>query len=306
MNHLLDNQNAPTEVIKPRSGIIAFLFAFSFIGLAQMYNGQVKKTFYMWLGFVGVLFFYNYTRIITSFYGFASLMLLILVLKIYGVIDGVRSANRQQNYILKSYNTGTSYCLFVFVIVLGAYFYPPKKILGIEISKIPGYSGNPTLEIDDCVISDKKAYRSKKPACGDIVIFTQADGLQYPSRVVGCPLERLDIIDNIVSINGSPSGSFFVKDTIMDSVAVKKFVEILPNKHKHLIYKFVRPFAPEKVNITNITVPPDHYYLMADNRDNAMDSRYIGFVHKDSIKARMLYSYWGATMDRINIDFTDK
>jgi TM2 domain-containing membrane protein YozV len=59
MNHLLDNQNAPTEVVKPRSGIIAFLFAFLSLGLAQIYNGQPKKALYMWLGFAGVLFFYN-------------------------------------------------------------------------------------------------------------------------------------------------------------------------------------------------------------------------------------------------------
>jgi signal peptidase I len=233
-------------------------------------------------------------------------MLLILTLKIYGVIDGIRSANRQQNYVLKWYNSGVNYLITGLLFLAVSYFHTTGRFLGVEVFKISTTSTTPTLQIGDFILSDKKAYRSKKPACGDRVIFTQADGFQYPSRVVGCPLERLDIIDNIVSINGSPSESFFVKDTIMDSVAVKKFVEILPNKHKHLIYKFVRPFAPKKINIANITVPPDHYYLMADNRDNAMDSRYIGFVHKDSIKARMLYSYWGATMDRINIDFTDK
>tara|TARA_B100000900_G_scaffold179593_1_gene152207 strand:+ start:268 stop:453 length:186 start_codon:yes stop_codon:yes gene_type:complete len=59
-------------------------------------------------------------------------------------------------------------------------------------------------------------------------------------------------------------------------------------------------------NIKNIIVPSDSYYLLGDNRDNAVDSRYEGFIKKDTIKGRIIYSYWGQDKDRININFKNK
>jgi len=55
-----------------------------------------------------------------------------------------------------------------------------------------------------------------------------------------------------------------------------------------------------------MTIPPNCYYLLGDNRDNAMDSRYVGVVNKDEIKGKIVYSYWGKTYDRINIDFRNE
>ena len=90
-------------------------------------------------------------------------------------------------------------------------------------------------------------------------------------------------------------------------MAVVEFEEELPNGHKHLIYKLKTPYDSTKTNIKNIVVPSDSYYLLGDNRDNAADSRYEGFISKDRIKGRIIYSYWGRTgTKRINIDFTDK
>ena len=45
---------------------------------------------------------------------------------------------------------------------------------------------------------------------------------------------------------------------------------------------------------------------MGDNRDNAMDSRYIGVLKEHEIKGKVVFSYWGNTNDRINIDFRHK
>ena len=41
-----------------------------------------------------------------------------------------------------------------------------------------------------------------------------------------------------------------------------------------------------------VTVPPNQYFVMGDNRDNSQDSRYWGFLPRDYIKGRALVIYW--------------
>jgi len=41
-----------------------------------------------------------------------------------------------------------------------------------------------------------------------------------------------------------------------------------------------------------VTVPPDHYFVMGDNRDNSQDSRYWGFLPRELVKGKALFIYW--------------
>ena len=41
-----------------------------------------------------------------------------------------------------------------------------------------------------------------------------------------------------------------------------------------------------------MTVPPGHYFMMGDNRDNSEDSRYCGFLPRDYVKGRAAFIYW--------------
>jgi signal peptidase I len=47
-----------------------------------------------------------------------------------------------------------------------------------------------------------------------------------------------------------------------------------------------------------VTVPPHHYFVMGDNRDNSQDSRYWGFLPRDYIKGKALMVYWSYEADR--------
>lgn len=291
---------------KPRNGFIAFLLSLLLPGLGQVYNGQPKKA----IIFFGLLLFlpliFGLTRGTTFFYGLFSFFIIEIALIIYIIIDGVKNAKRQKEYILKPYNTWYYYLLIAIGILAVLAVFDLKTILGTQTFKIPTTSNDPTLQVGDWLVADMRAYKNSEPDYGDIVVFSRPDGSSFTFRVIGRPNDHVELVDNIVSINGKSSKAIFIKETTNNEMPVFEFEEELPNGHKHLIYKFKVPYDSTKTNIKNIVVPSDSYYLLGDNRDNAADSRYEGFISKDRIKGRIIYSYWGRTAQRMNIDFTDK
>lgn len=291
----------------PRNGFKAFLLSLLLPGLGQIYNGQPKKAIILFLLLLLFPLLFGLTRGTTFFYGMLLLFVIEIVLRIYIIFDGVKSAKRQKEYILKSYNTWYYYILIaigMFVILMA---YDMQSVLGTQTFKIPSISNNPTFQVGDRLVADMRAYKNNEPDYGDIVVFSSPDGQMYTFRIVGKPNDSIELIDNIVSINGKLSKATFIKETTNEQMPVVEFEEKLPNGHKHLIYKSKQPYDSTKTNIKNIVVPPDSYYLLGDNRDNAVDSRYEGFISKDRIKGRIVFSYWGLTgIKRMNLDFRNK
>ena len=89
-----------TTATKPRNVYVAFLLSLFFSGLGQVYNGQPKKgaIFFGLLLILPILF--GLTRLLTSFYGLLSILLIEIALGIYIIIDAVKNAKRQKEYIL--------------------------------------------------------------------------------------------------------------------------------------------------------------------------------------------------------------
>lgn len=305
MEQILDKNQTPNPT-KPRNWLIAFLLSLFIPGLGQVYNGQPNKAaiFFCLILIVPVLF--GLTSWITFFWGFILILSIELIFRIYVLIDVVKNANLQNNYVLKPYNTWYYYLLISMVMLAILIIIDTRSLLGIQTFSIPTTSNNPTIQSGDCVIADLKAYKKKKPDYGDIVVFKRPDGVIYNFRIVGLPNDHLELIDDIVTVNGEASKTTFIKDTTIYNFPTEEISEELPNGHNHLIYRFKQTFDSTKTNIKNIVVPPNSYYLLGDNRDNSADSRFIGFVNKDEILGRIAYSYWSKTTKRINIDFRDK
>lgn len=291
---------------QPRKAFVAFIFSLVTPGLGQIYNGQVRKaiTFFSLL----LLFplFFGLIRGTTCFYGLVSFYVIDTTLRIYIVFDSIVNAIRQKEYRRKPYNTWYHYLLIAIVIFVVLIFYNVNKMLGTQKINILTVANYPTLQVGDRFVADMRAYDNNQPDYGDIVVFTDPDGDTCIFRIVGLPNDNVEIVDNIISVNSIPSKAIFIKEFTDEGVPILEFEEELPNGRKHLIFKLKYPYDSTKSNIQSIVVPPDSYYLLGDNRDNAADSRYIGFINKKDIKGRIIYNCWGQTKDRINIDLRSK
>jgi signal peptidase I len=155
----------------------------------------------------------------------------------------------------------------------------------VQAYEIPSGSMEDTLAINDHILVNKFIYGTRipftghrvlawrEPARGDVIVFEypKDPSKDYIKRVIGLPGDQLRIVDRQVYING---------EVYDNPHAVHKNPDIVPN--------IVSP----RDNTDTITVPPDSYFVMGDNRDNSLDSRYWGFVKKDQIKGLAFIKYW--------------
>jgi signal peptidase I len=301
------NSEITKEKNKPRNPKVAFFLALIGPGFGQIYNGQIKKGIIFLVLELLLPIFYGLTKLGVFFVGFISILVIGFSYRIYLIYDATTNAKKLKSFSPKSFNSWYYFLGIIVGIYTILYFYDTNSIVGIKSFKIPTTSNEPTIKIGDKVIADLNAFNTIKPNYGDIVIFQKKDSL-YPwiYRIVGLPNDRIEIQNNFLIINGKKCKTSFIKETKSQEFDVKEYEEELPNGHIHKIYTFKKPFEDNENAEHVFIIPKKSYYLMGDNRDNAMDSRYIGVLKEEEIKGKVVFSYWGKTNDRINIDFRNK
>ena len=162
---------------------------------------------------------------------------------------------------------------------------------------VPSASMEPTLLIGDALLASKFPYGYSAaslpihitvpaterilghlPKRGDVVVFRwPGDRSQiWVKRVVGLPGDRIAMRSGTLWINGQPVGLRTDGSTEMEAengsfVPAARYLETLPGGRTHPILK-LSPHGPLD-NIAEVEVPPDHVFVMGDNRDNSADSR---------------------------------
>ncbi len=187
-----------------------------------------------------------------------------------------------------------------------------------EPFKIPSGSMIPTLLVGDLILVNKYHYGLRLPVVhtrltdgnapqrGDVMVFRYPPkpSLDYIKRVVGVPGDEVSYLNKRLSINGQPVpiqpvADFFDEDSMR---YVKQYEEKLGEKPHRLLIDDDRPaFIPGAEEFPNrdncrysvegvvCKVPPGHYFMMGDNRDNSLDSRYWGFVPDRNIVGRAVF-----------------
>jgi len=130
---------------------------------------------------------------------------------------------------------------------------------------VQGASMEPSLSHGERLLVDKITYRFRPPARGEIVVFRYpADpSRKFIKRVIGQPGDVVYIRGGRVFVNGTP----LVEDYIL---------------------------GPTYGEFPPLRVPPDHFFVLGDNRNNSDDSRFadVGPVPRHLIVGRAILTYW--------------
>ena len=173
-----------------------------------------------------------------------------------------------------------------------------------EPFNIPSGSMLPTLLIGDYLFVSKYSYGYSKhsfpfspnlfegrvlegqPERGDVVVFKlpSDNSTDYIKRVIGLPGDRIMVRDGVLIINGTPVGRQKVGAEDPEAPGGTIYIETLPNGIDHRI----REVSDDEFgdHTREYVVPPGHYFVMGDNRDNSQDSRFIGPIPAENLVGR--------------------
>ncbi len=188
----------------------------------------------------------------------------------------------------------------------------------VEPFKIPSGSMIPTLMIGDLILVNKFSYGVRLPivhtkvldlggpARGDVMVFRypRNESENYIKRVVGLPGDTVSYLDKRLKINGEyvdldPDGRYVDSERLTE---VPKYLESLGAKPHNILTNLekqpdIRPVEQFPM-IDNCRyssdgivckVPDDHYFVLGDNRESSLDSRFWGFVPEQNIVGKAFF-----------------
>src|SRR3989338_7579978 len=154
--------------------------------------------------------------------------------------------------------------IFHIVIISLAIIVPIRYFL-IQPFYVKGASMEPNFYDHEYLIIDELSYRFREPARGDVVVFRYPrDPSQFfIKRVIGLPGETVDLKDGIIVVrNDAHPDGFRLDEPYLNEVTAGR---------------------------KNVTLGEGQYFIMGDNRDESLDSRGFGPIHREAIIGRVWF-----------------
>jgi signal peptidase I len=161
-----------------------------------------------------------------------------------------------------------------------------------------------TLLVSDWLVLSKAAYGANIPFTnkrlpgyshmrrGDIVVFRPPHDptIDVVKRIVGMPGDTLEMHGQILSINGKVAQEPHVQHT--DPTHDDAPADMLWQRQYLVRGVDPKSYHPSRDNWGPIVVPANRYFMMGDNRDESLDSRWWGFLEPIKIKGRASFIYY--------------
>ncbi len=176
----------------------------------------------------------------------------------------------------------------------------------VEAFRIPSASMQNTLLVGDFLFVTKALYGAevpftrahlpamREPRRGDIVVFRSVEGdFSVVKRLLGVPGDTLAMRHGRLYRNGVALVEPYVVHA--DSTRSETPVARLRMRRwqlAHLVGRDTAQYAPDVQDWGPLVVPPDSLFVMGDNRDNSLDSRYWGFLPRGNLRGRPLFIYY--------------
>ena len=163
------------------------------------------------------------------------------------------------------------------------------RIFVVEAFKIPSGSMIPTLLVGDHLLVSKFTYKFTEPKREDIVVFKYPDdpSRNFIKRIIAVGGDSVEVRDKVVYVNGEQKQEDYVQHVAQ---------EVFPAE------------SSPRDNFGPVMVPPNSYFMMGDNRDSSLDSRFWGnrFVKRRSIVGKALIIYWSWKRDEATLEETEE
>lgn len=196
---------------------------------------------------------------------------------------------------------------FVLFIVVRAFL--------VEAFKIPSASMEGTLLAGDFLLVNKLVYgaevplvgtrtpRVREPRRGDVIVFQWPRDVtkNFVKRIVGVPGDTLSMWDGTLVVNGNPQLERFAHHVR----ALDRYETDFGWQASHLVQR-ITDYRPTRDNWGPLIVPGGNYFVLGDNRENSLDSRYWGFVPDSLIRGQPLVVYYSFNSERAPTGFLSR
>ena len=165
------------------------------------------------------------------------------------------------------------WALFMMLVVAVDLVFGFVRPFVVEPMSVPSASMAPTLEPGDRVLTNKFVYDFADPDRGDLVVFESVDERkdeEIVKRVVGLPGEEISVQEGVLLVNGEQPYEPYLSTQEAPSARETPGVD---------------SFGP-------MVVPPNHLFVMGDNRTNSYDSRFFGPVPEENLVGEVSLRFW--------------
>jgi signal peptidase I len=184
----------------------------------------------------------------------------------------------------------------------------------VEAFKIPSGSMEKTLQVGDFLLVNKLVYgaevpfthrhlpRLREPQRGDVIVFEYPEDptKNFVKRLIGIPGDTVEMREGTLIRNSKVVTEHYVEHTDPD-------IDPAPEDFRWQRDYVVRTAAaaaggyhPSRNNWGPLVVPRGNYFVLGDNRDNSLDSRYWGFVADSLVKGKPFVIYYSYAPDTVD------